>query len=487
MLEKSQDIFTKKRYLACLVCISILMILVSFVSFGVADNGDFTRYFGYYVERPLGMAVNWPPHGTEEWKARFFLEPVRFWDEAKTQSVTIPWFTSAHITWQIGKWLNNAVRGDGVVDILLISFPLLTIHILSYLYLCKFSLRNTSSSSPIILLSFLFSDGLFIAYYNSFFAEGLAFLCTLIVTGVFAVHLYRPVPNGNFRIYVWICLGLTLLICISKRQYAYFLCISLIYATYLYLTDKKSKFRLARGIGAFVLFSLATIASLWLGRSGNPQELAAARVTSYHSIYYGILTHSSAPEQLLEKLNLPASSKPLIGSPAFNEQSMALIEQQSNLSLRLVFRAILHEPKAYARLLLANSQFLGDFSSELGLVFGKQKGSIPPMLHPLSYYFTSIRGTAIIILTVISGLYLVFRAALNKRENSGIAYFFVMIYFSVCVLDIVGTTFDGKQEVSKHLLLGSLHSLALITVSIFIMLQDCYHYAYKGLRAQTRS
>ena len=361
------------------------LILVSGREYGLADNGDFGRYFGPYIDRPAELPVNWPSAGTPQYARRFFRTPIIYWHPADNHTRRGSWISSAHLFWALGYALNCVLYSPQVVNLRILVLPFFVVHLGLFAFVLRSVSRTASSVVPSMLFLLIFSDALLLSFYTSFYAESLAILSLF---GLLALAVAPEHDPGALALHAWFGVffaGLCATILLTKRQYVY-LALPAAGVLIWQLMQWRSHPALPPRTGITMAASLAMVLLATMGsveeRSGS--ETSAVRNTSYNSLYFGVMMFSADKLAMLSALGLPKESSSLVGVHAFTRESTAFIAKTAQLRPSLLLRAAVFEPQAYLRLICHNLRELGNLKLRLGAVPGADRGHPPPWLRPLS-------------------------------------------------------------------------------------------------------
>lgn len=454
-----------KKALPVLTIAVLLVIFLVNREFSVADNGDFTRYMTKYVFKPVDVTTNWPPSGSEEWHKRFHSQPADYWNACDTPGSS--WFTSAHLFWRISYHLNRTLYSKNVFNITYAGLLFFLLHALAAWYALKTPVQGTASS-----IFFFFATALFFtnahlsAFYNSFYADSVPILAIFVLTAFFLRSVFSGQKNDRppYHVYLFGGLVLFLLVCsiFSKRQYLYFCAPALIFFGYFISLFAK---KVAPAI-KYALFGCACIVLVFFAVSsvmqrGNSSEPSAVRTTTYHALYYGLLPNSSAPDEIIKALGLPEDSIDLVGKFAWRDDVQNFLETEGNiLSLNYFLKAITLDPLAFAKSILYNAQGVGLFIFHLGMVGGEKGGNPPELLTFLSSTSTRVASTPFAVIICLCALLLTIYPIGVAPEKRTAARVFSFILLSIILSDVVISTFDGRQEFAKHVIIASAASLA---------------------------
>ena len=451
--------------------------------FGVADNGDFTRYMKY-LEKPYSFTTNWPTE-TTEFQKRFFNQPQIYWELSPKEKLN-RWPTSAHLFWDFGKELNRIFFNSKIFSVHYwgIIFYLIQFLILYFLYKsfqCHYEpLTAFFLATPVFLILI---DTQITAYYHSLYAESIIFSALTVFFGwsIWEIHVHsKETQNRTFWPHLLLGFAVFLFLIMAafaKRQYLYlFFPAAVFWGGYLFflqtgITIKIKSILFSLGIIVFLITAFFRISF-----NGPDMNKIAKAYTVSHGLYYGILMHAKDPENLLAELHLPTKTKICIGYPSGCGEPDKIkilfdkvIYGDSKLDLSMFIKAILIDPVAWIKLYFFNAKELGNFQCPLGMIPCGNREYSPTVTRPLTTLPGKINGCVFLAGAVlIAILLLLFRFHLPSKAlfaNRSL----VLILLFITLMDIALSTFDGHQENRKHILLASYCTL-LIYVQFLVLL-----------------
>lgn len=469
--------------------IGLFLILIVNREFGVADNGDFSRYIKPFASKPLNFKENWAPIGSDAFTKRFFHEPIFYWSPP-VHNFSDPWFSSASSFWAAGKLINDIFFSQNVLNIKYIGLPFFVLHSFALCYLlARIELTCISGVVIYVGMFFIFTDARISAFYNSFYAESLPILALFFMSAYFSEITFSnsyTKSGSSIRIFFgFTALALCISAIFTKRQYLYFLCPSLLLGFFLIKKELKMAPSL-KNYARFVFCSLVVSVmffSIYTNQLANPDEMRAIRTTSYNSIYFGLLVHANDPVEIIKQLDLPQESISLIGTNAFTKNSSEFIDEHDSISLPMLLRAISLEPIAFLKSILSNLNEVGNFNIPLGMVYGYPDKYPPKQITVASLISTHIAMTIppLIFYGFIFFVVLIVYfppLALHKSDNNVIMVYMFILFF-VFFADTAVSAFDGGQEARKHVLIASISGLLIVNyflacvVNIFAQIANC--------------
>lgn len=264
-------------YLAVLCALSALHLFT-----GLADNGDFSRTFGFLIQKPLGWAADLPDPNGPDWARRFFYVWHDRWSLYQgLGNVTNLFSFSTEKLYLVAQVLFSAALTGQVDSYSVIVGSLIgRVVLLASVYATFVILRSRASvfaawawlvcATPIVLSSS------FIAFLNSFYEEQIA----IILLPALGAVLLLIALTGRER-YGWAALALSLFVALSKTAY---FPLPLIAAPWMF-----KSFRRRMPWWKFAAMPLLATAVAFLpARFGENKG-----VNQYHALYFGALMAAS--------------------------------------------------------------------------------------------------------------------------------------------------------------------------------------------------
>ncbi|WP_025138451.1 hypothetical protein [Achromobacter sp. DH1f] len=464
--------FKVRTFQIAAIALAVFLVLIVNREFGAADNGDFVRYMREYASIPVNMKDTAPALFSDGWKDRYFYQPEFYW-KPELPDFAQPWFTSATVFWKLGDLLGEYLFSPNVVNLRYIGLPLCLLHFFALFLMIRRVPPATMGSALAIMGTFLvMTDARISAFYNSFYAESVPFVALFTVFCVLSCRMFsrEPVPQGTWSESGLFALSLAMLLLavLAKRQYLYFVGPALI-LSYYYLA---AELRLRR-IQCFALLGVFAVVLAYAvsgvttsQRIDNPEELEASRYTSYHALYFGLLPHSKKQTQLLAELGLPAASESFIGKDAWDPVRAKFIVEHQELTIATYLRAIVLDPRAFLGSLWQNAKQVGNFDIGLGMTHGDRMKFPPALISAFSTGFTKMAGAGIFVLSVLLAGALVLFPVGDSAERRFACRILSLILLVIIVSDVAISTFDGRQEARKHVMVASLAAALMLVCGI---------------------
>ena len=466
------DSFVKSGFFRiAAMAIATFLILIVNREFGVADNGDFSRYMANLSSKPLDLTENWPQQGSKDWNYRFFRQPLFYWSPP-VDGFGKPSISSASLFWEIGKKFNDFFYSENVFNLKYAGLPFFLFHALAIFYILHFIVPSGLSGATVFIGALLvFVDPRITAFYNSLYGESVPILAVFLLTSFFFERIFsnmdKPASPAVRRIFGALVLAMLAISTLAKVQYLYFLAPALFLAYFILESEFNiEKYKKNILLLVFVSVLFGAVGFLTTSRLDNPNEVNGSRVQSYHALYYGVLPQSKNPTKIMEKLGLPADSQALIGRNAWNAASSKLISEEKNLNLKTFLMAIYIDPLAFMGSVLSNAEEVGNFEVFLGMVHGSARTYPPLFLSGATVGMTKISGVILFgvacFLAFVSFIF-PFGVPPQRRFPSRV---FSAILLVILVSDVFISTFDGRPDARKHLLIASITCLMIMIHSI---------------------
>lgn len=305
-----RSLFKKPTIITCLITLCLLIYTLIFIPIGMANNGDYYRITSqnnlYFLE-----------HESEDQFFGHFIKDfgvLQYYNEVPKQERII---TSQNVFVKLAMILDRLFTGeDGIFDIRFLAAIYIVLYLIGfYLIIDYLTYQKSFLTSLIIGLAsmFIFADTSYTAYFNSFYAEGLAYILILILFGsilLLSQHRYRP-----FILYsiIFIC---SALLTTLKQQYAPIGIILGLFFLILAIREHRYVFKKVLYIssGSIALFSI--LAYLLI-----PQEFVT--VNQYHAMTRGILMSADNPEEALKEFNIRPEYSMLNEETAYVKYALA--------------------------------------------------------------------------------------------------------------------------------------------------------------------
>ncbi|SAK71538.1 hypothetical protein AWB77_03034 [Caballeronia fortuita] len=423
--------------ITALAYIAVLCAVFSLHLFtGLADNGDFSRTFGFLIEGPAGWPSGVPVVNSPEWNRRFFHTWINDWSYYPHLSNFRNFYSiSSQKAWMLVQAAFSIVTTGSLSTYSVIagSIPGRLVYVSGFIAMFHMIRRNGGHraawtylflATPIMLAS------AFAAFLNSFFEE------QMMIFGlpVMAVFVYLARVTG-IRRYAYTAIGIALVVGLSKT--AYFLAPMIV-----------APFVWQRRRGVIVAAAVATALAFM------PAKLSENRsINQYHALYYGALKVLKEREGVeLKAIGGKPVFNECVGVIGFTDEGGACMRRASPTYADTA-RVLLAHPRLAAELALAtlNAGNGIDIPRDGLQLEGAPSFAGAPLFRLWSVVFAHHMNVAAF---VCAALALGFRRRLNPLAAIG-------LMFSAWGLVQYGLALaDGFIEIEKHLI-GANYSLTL--------------------------
>ncbi|WP_240422305.1 hypothetical protein [Listeria costaricensis] len=457
------------------ILLAVISIMILFIPpyIGLADNGDFFRAYS-----SNGLYHNQPNYDAMQFG--YFVKEFGIYQYFNENQVAILSSQSLLIKAAIG--LNSLFLHDGTFDVRFMAAIQLLL-LLGAVYLLVEALTTRFKGIFAYLSAFIvvlvFGDTAYIAYFNSFYSEGLMMIMALYMAAALLL-MYQKRYNDYFLLAVFFISSILLIT--AKQQNAPFGVIITFFGLLLLFIRREKKFRILTGSLLGVIFATGVAMYVFI-----PQEFVT--INQYQTMTRGVLLKSDAPEKSLEQMGIDPEFSLLKGTTYFDKYKMIDPDStwmQKNFYDHYGFVPVLkfyltNPSELYAMLnLSAEHSFtirpleMGNYEKSAGKDFGEKThfftaySSLKHALSPATFAFI-ILWAAIFLISYSRGLGQAFR----ERDYRGflrldLAVMLVMIGFSVLLITIVG---DGEADLAKHEFMFNI----CFDISIVMMITSLLH------------
>lgn len=453
---------------ALFLIISIITLFVPPV-IGMADNGDFYRiisqndlyhlsndsqdiFFGYFDK----------DYGVFKYNNELGRTLI------STQSIFI----------KVAVFIDELIWKDNIFDIRVLALLYIIIQAFAIYFITKVLLKDIKNNKYklliVALVTFVFSDTAYIAYYNSFYGEAVNISCFLFSIGIL---LYMCRYN-KFNIHNLILFGIsTYLLLGSKQQLSPIGILASILMIRIIFLKKDIKIRIVSSILAILL----TISSIYYYKS---IEGDFDYINRYHAMTRGALLFEGNPDEILGKFNIYDQYSLLENEIFFQEIPMIhpyderLMEDfYSNYSVFSILGYYIKNPKALIKMTsfaFKNSyairpKVMGNYEKSVGKPYGAKsnfftlwstfkEGVVPKGLIVSCIY--------ILIFLIIS--FKRYRNAYLSKNNNEFIFQDTLLYalligLSQIFISIIGA---GDADLAKHVFI---YNLSFDLILIFLI------------------
>lgn len=285
----------------------IIGIIVLFVPpyIGLADNGDFFRVFS-----SNGMYVDQVQHTATQFG--YFVKDYPIYEYFNEQHTAF--FSSQSLFIQSALFLNNFFL-DGIFDIRFLAL-LYFIFLLGAVYLLvegiTIKMKGFSGYVVALFAILIFGDTAYIAYFNSFFGEGLMLIAMLYISASLLL-IYQNRYNDYWMLALFFVSSILLIT--TKQQNAPVAIVIGVLGLLLLFIKKNKAFRIwtASALGAIVLTGVLMYAFI-------PETFVT--INQYQTMTRGVILNTEEPEKDLKDMGINEQFALLKGTTYFQKYKM---------------------------------------------------------------------------------------------------------------------------------------------------------------------
>jgi hypothetical protein len=471
------DMTVKKRFpvgpVVAVVLAAVIMTVVLFVPpyIGMEDNGDYARVIygeglydlpGYSILKTNG----------------YFIKEYGIMQYFNEYSNTV--YSSQFLFIQPAIWLDRLVTGnDGIFDlrflgiIMMIYFLIVLYFLVEYLSHRLFIVGSIAVAAVVV---FFFLDTGYIAYFNSFFAEPLAYI-SLMACMTCALLFADKRYNKYVLLAGFVINGMILIF--SKQQFAPIGAVLGILCLFFYLRAKGRLFKWLIGISSAALVLTGAFTYLLISAEFT-------HINLYHSMTRGVLLTSENPPETLREFDIGSQYELLNKTiyfdryPVINPEDEILQENfYSHYSILSIVKHYTANPEAFVEMLKIAAQNaykirpnLGNYEYTSGYPPETKAQVFSVYSNLKSDYAPKTIGFIIIWMFVAIGL------LYKKRLKQIIVSALILIGLSQIVVPIIGA---GDADLAKHMFLYnvSFDLVNVILIAHFISFIDRKYRTHK--------
>lgn len=440
--------------LVAAVIIMIVLFMPPYI--GMEDNGDYARVT--YCQGLYDL-----PENSELLYNGYFIKEYGIMQYYNEYSSTV--FTSQAIFIQPAIWLDKLFTGnDNIFDLRFLGI-VMSVYFLVVLYFLVeyFTYRLSLISQLIIAVAclFIFVDTGYTAYFNSFFAEPLAYISLLAC--ITCALLYAEGRYNQYMLLAGFVLN-GILLTLSKQQLAPIGAVLGILCLFFYMKAGARLFKwlVALSSAALVLSGILTYMLI---------STEFTNINLYHSLTRGVLMTSEDPPDTLETFDIDSQYELLNQTIYFDRYPVIDPEDvrlQENLYSKYnIFSIVKHyvtHPDAFMEMmkLAAQSAYrirpdLGNYEYNSGYA-PNEKAQIFSVYSNLKQTYTP-KTTGFIVIWMVVVIALLYK----KRMKQIIVGALILIGLSQIIVPIIGA---GDADLAKHMFL---YNVAFDTVNIIIL------------------
>jgi hypothetical protein len=436
----------------------IHIVLISFVmgawsltrDIGLADNGDFSRVMTVFTSGPVGFTINWPNSDTPDYRRRFF---EYFLPEWKLDWPSSPMVTSsALLLWWPGVALSQLFYSPDVLYLPIMSLPSLGVLLFCFWKLLQWIENNGPNVLYLTLavpFALIITDANYIAYLNSFYQDGPAFVFTVALLA--SLFFYIEKKSG---LALLVCAIACLFLATSKAAFFYWPIVGM--GVCGLLADNVRHRLAAAGLGIVCL-----VASIWL----MPATPDLRTNSAGQAIINGVLVFSDAPSQRFEEVGI-VNKFACVGNDIFTRQGEECFNNyRSWMNYETVLRITMAEPLIAARMFQYSALRmqiakvnLGHYQngdSRVGNIRNPIVAPVPAALAIMSNIKTYFPTDYLLNFTLCVGLLLSGLLSLYSNKLVSISTI-SWIALLACVCEMTVAIFgNGRSDIIKHLFIAN--------------------------------
>ncbi|WP_167629660.1 hypothetical protein [Listeria valentina] len=419
---------------------------------GVADNGDFFRVFSGNGLYTLGSDYEASQFG-------YFIKEYGIYQFFNEQGNAF--FSSQNLFVQVAITLNKVFFSQKVFHISFLAAVYFLFYLTAfYLFVKGLTMKLAGWTGYLVafLAVFIFGDLAYLAYFNSFYAEGLMLIAMLFIAASFLwFDASAKFPYLMLLVFVF---G-SLLLITAKQQNAPLALILTLSGLTLLTIQQERKFRLLVWISLAVIFISGVLTYVLIPKT-------FVTINQYQTMSQGVLLKAQKPEKALRDLDMNPQFALLKGTTYYQKYKMIdpdseLIERAfyDDYSFGSVLQFYLTHPSELAAMLeISTKQAFQIRPHEMGNYDKSAQKPFAAKSHFFSLYSdvkAKMTPPSVGLLILLS---LVFLASYNwkiprrikQQDKEGLvkgalAFLLVATGFAVIAISFIG---DGEADLAKH-------------------------------------
>ncbi|MBP1045890.1 hypothetical protein I6N96_06320 [Enterococcus sp. BWM-S5] len=449
---------------------AILLLFVPPIN-GLADNGDYFMILNsndLYIQNPDNYQYN-----------SYFqnIYGIRqFYNETTTG-----FLSTGQLFITVAIWLNKLFFSSSLFDLRFLGLVYLAA-LLPAIYLLTraltFGMKKSRGYISAVILGFMFGDGMYIIYFNSFYPEAAAYIGLLYFAAVLFYFFRVKTSVYGFSI----CMLVSVLVFIGAYRQFLFLIIGVVIAAaglLTYLSNRTQQLTL-----------IATV----LGLTGMFVTLYALTpdITYdrdvYHSVNRGLNLNADSPEEILAEGDVNPQYSLLRGTSYYDEFSPVPLSSETlkadlinQTNYLWITASYLLNPQELSKLLTLGVQDMYLVKpNELGNYLEKDSREAGQKTHFFAL-FSQIKAAAfpknfgffLLLAAVILFVYGIgFYQGLRKKERWLCFRFFIILglFVNFFMTFIVAVIYTGDADFTRHLFLTSVYFDLILLIFITDML-----------------
>ncbi|RKP54440.1 hypothetical protein D7Z26_13910 [Cohnella endophytica] len=298
-MHKSNKVKFSALFIFIVIAITLLIYLPPAI--GLADNSDFNR-----TMRAFGLTSM---SGIKNWSAEYrykISNPTRIVQYFKNIFLPVNdspsgYYSTQFIFIKIALFFNALAnklvhRNPNLFNLFFLTVQFIIVYALALVLFLKEKWKNNSYDNMAvkIVFAFIFLDCGYLVYFNSFFGESTT-LIFLILS--FVLLMYLEKDKNSFLVYIGLILSLFIFSGSKPANFPSALLLSVPLAYYAIKnegTRKKIMICVSVVVMLFASYSYVKRAPEWM-----------TKVTTFQSVFFGVLYKNPAPQQAAKDLGLP--------------------------------------------------------------------------------------------------------------------------------------------------------------------------------------
>ncbi|WP_036097479.1 DUF2232 domain-containing protein [Listeria floridensis] len=447
----------------------VVGIIVLFIPpyIGIADNGDFFRVFS-----SNGLYVN--QSGYDASQFGYFVKQFGIYQYFNEQGAAF--ISSQSLFIQLAIFFNKLFFSTEVFDVRFLAAVQFSLYIPTVYLLVEGLTAKLSGARRYVVAVFavlIFGDTAYLAYFNSFFGEGIMLIAMMLIAASFLLFYTRRYPD-YFLLGLFTVASL-LLVTVKQQNSPMALILSVLGILFVFLTREK-KFRISVVISLVLILVTGVLMYAFIPKT-------FVTINQYQTMSRGILLESKEPEQALKDMGMNEQYALLKGTTYYQKYKMIdpddpFLEKEfyEEYGFVPVLQFYLTHPDEFLSLLNLSAKHsfqirpneMGNYEKSVGKPFGEKTqfftlySNFKPNLAPSSIGMIVLLAVALLI-GYGRGLLIRFRL----QDYRGLLRFDLVLVligtgFAVLLITLVG---DGEADLEKHeFLFNVCYDIALLMV-----------------------
>ncbi|SFC19874.1 hypothetical protein [Clostridium uliginosum] len=474
---KVNKIFNKINYpflaASLVIIIGIFTLFVSPI-IGMADNGDFYRVMNqngvYHInkeDKDIFLGYFNKDYGIYKYNNDYAKILI------STQSIFI----------KIAVFIDELFNKDYILDIRFMSALFLLIQATGIYLLVKVLINKIDKPKYkmiiVLLITLIFCDTGYFAYYNSFFGEGVNICCFLLSIGI----LMYMIEFDKVNVCTLFLFGVSSFLFFGAKQQLAPVGILIAFIFAKIGTLKKQK--ILKGI-SFILFIIFIISSAVFYESITGDF---KYINSYHAMNRGILLNEDNPDEILKNFNISSQYSLLKDTNFFEETTLTdlydkdlIDDYYKKFPIGKILSYYVTHPKVILKMAKASfsnsysirPEVIGNYEKKANKTFGQKSyffalwSTFKDKIIPKNILFS--------LVTIAIYLYISIRRFIKCKRDKNIkeifiqeAYFYIfLVGFSQVIISVIGA---GDADLAKHVFMYNMTFDLIFIYLISLMLK----------------